>query len=30
MDVETAEESEWVNIEGGMEEVEDDGSLDVD
>jgi hypothetical protein len=30
MDVESAEESEWVNLEDGMEEVEDDGSLDVE
>jgi len=30
MDVDTTEESGWVNLEDGMEEVEDDGSLDVD
>ena len=29
MDVDTTEESGWVNLEDGME-VEDNGSLDVD
>jgi len=30
MDIDNTEESEWVDLDDGMEEVEDDGSLDVE
>ena len=30
MDVDDAEDSEWVTLEDGMEELDDDGSLDID